>query len=74
MKFLKTLSFILIFSLYLGLSNGHLAIYSHADTRPLQILPYDATMFSQVDTDKLQQGIPFSTAAELSKLLEDYTS
>ena len=74
MKFKKLLSTMLAASLNLGLSSSHLAVYTHSDPRPLQILPYDAAMFSDADRDKLEKGIPFSTAAELSRLLEDYTS
>ena len=74
MKLTKLLSILLSVSLYLGLSNGHLAIYHPSDPSPLQILPYDSCVFSQEDREKLEKGIPFSTAAELSRLLEDYTS
>lgn len=74
MKLNRRLSLLLAFSLYLGLANGHLAIFSKDDPRPLQILPYDAAVFSKADRQALEKGIPFSTAAELSRLLEDYTS
>ena len=74
MGFRKLASLLLALSLYLGLSNGHLAIYSHMDSCPLQVLPYDVTMYSNADRDQLQRGIHFSSAAELSRLLEDYTS
>ena len=74
MRFHRLVSVLLAASLYLGLCNGHLAVYTKEDPRPLQILPYDAQLFSKADQDKLARGIPFSTAAELNRLLEDYTS
>ena len=74
MRFLKLSSILLLISLYLGMSNSHLAVYSQTDPNPLQILPYDVAMFSESDQKRLKEGIPFSTAAELSRLLEDYTS
>lgn len=74
MKMNRRLSLLLIFSLYLGISRGHLAIFSKDDAQPLQILPYDAAIFSEADRQALEKGIPFSTVAELSRLLEDYTS
>lgn len=74
MRFTKTLSLLFVLSLYLGLYRGHLAIFSRHDPRPLQMLPYDASIFSEADQLQLKKGIPFSNAIELSRLLEDYTS
>ena len=74
MQLAKKLSILLVLSLYLGLSNGRLAIYSQNDLTPLQTLPYNVSLFSAEDRNRLEKGIPFSTAAELSRLLEDYTS
>ena len=74
MKSTNLLSMLLAVTMYLGLSDGHLAIYSQSDPHPLQILPYNAALFTETDEEMLNKGIPFSTAVELSKLLEDYTS
>lgn len=60
--------------MYLGISNGNLAIYRSGDTKPVQVLPYDAGMFPEADQQALAEGIPFSTPAELNTLLEDFTS
>ena len=74
MKFIKRIFVLFAASLYLGLSGDHLAIFSSKDPHPLQILPYASGLFSKNDVEALEDGIPFSSAAELSRLLEDYTS
>ncbi len=74
MRLKQYLLVLLMLTMYLGLSNGHLAIYSSQDPCPLQILPYDAAMFCEADQQALAKGIPFTSAEELNKLLEDYTS
>lgn len=58
--------------MYLGLSNGYLAIFRKGETSPCQVLPYQASLYPASDRLALQKGIPFSTDEELSKLLEDY--
>ena len=73
MKYRRSLALLAI-GLYLGLSGRHLAIYTDTDLQPLQVLPYDVSLFTKADAKQLHTGIPFSTAAELSQLLEDYTS
>ena len=60
-----------LLGMYLGLSGGYLTIYDHGNK---QVLPYKASMFPHLDQQALEQGIPFSTLQELSKLLEDYTA
>ena len=74
MRSVKAFAIFLVLSLYLGLAGDHLAIFSRADAKPLQILPYSVTGFPKSDKTALKNGIPFATPAELSKLLEDYTS
>ena len=64
----------LLLSMYLGISDGKLAIYNHGSSTPAQVLPYDAGLFTITDRQTLANGIPFSTDAELNKLLEDFTS
>ncbi len=61
----------LILGMYLGLSGGYLTIYSPGNK---QVLPYKASMYPHLDQKALEEGIPFSTPQELSKLLEDYTA
>ena len=68
------LTTITVIAMYLGLSDGHLAIYSDGSAEAVQILPYATSMFTESDQCLLAEGIPFTSAEDLSKLLEDYTS
>ena len=65
---------ILLLTLYLGLSDGYLAVFRQGDPQPMQVLPYHSSLFPQEDRQALNKGIPFTSEAELSKLLEDFTS
>ena len=64
----------LIFSFYLGVYNGRLAIWDTDTKNPVFILPYKVSCYPEADQDRLREGIPFETTQELSVLLEDYIS
>lgn len=68
------ISIILLLTLYLGLSDGYLAIFRKGEAQPMQVLPYHSSLFPQEDRQALRDGIPFASEAELNKLLEDFTS
>ncbi len=68
----QILSLLLAAISYLGIHNGHLAIFE--DGKPLAVLPYRAEVYSQEDQDALRQGIPFENEKELCALLEDFLS
>ncbi len=70
----KNMLAILLLSMYLGISDGNLAIYSSSCAEPVQVLPYNVSLFTHTDRQALEGGIPFSTDAELNNLLEDFTS
>jgi len=59
---------------YLGLYNGQLALYGQNRSVPDSLLPYRSETFSAEDRNKLQNGIPYTTEAELTRLLEDFLS
>lgn len=59
---------------YLGLYNGYLALWNYTDNNPDHIFPYRAETYSDADKHALEQGIPYRTRAELTRLLEDYLS
>ena len=59
---------------YLGIHNGHLALFDEQSTAPLLILPHTVQMFSAEDQQKLAQGIEFDSPQELSRILEDFLS
>ena len=63
-----------LLGLYLGISDGYLAIFQTGKVLPEQVLPYSREVFTEDDQVRLERGIPFSTDAELSRLLEDFTS
>lgn len=64
----------LLLGLYLGISDGYLAIFKSDQATPVQALPYSQELFTEADRAKLKSGIPFSTDKELHRLLEDFTS
>ncbi len=59
---------------YLGLYNGHLALWQESCDVPETVLPYNVQSFPQADQNALKKGIPFKTEAELNRLLEDFLS
>ena len=73
MKSNPLLATILIICMYLGLSDGYLAIYQQGRPEPEQVLPYHVDLYTGHDRSALETGIPFRSADELAKLLEDYT-
>ena len=70
----KNMLAVLLLSMYLGISHGNLAIYCSGCSEPIQTLPYDVSLFTPSDQQALAKGVPFSTDAELTELLEDFTS
>ena len=68
------LTTITVIAMYLGLSDGYLAIFRSETAEPVRILPYAASMFTESDRRALAEGIPITSTADLSKLLEDYAS
>lgn len=70
----KICLWLLFLGLYLGISNGNLAIFRDGQTVPLMVLPYKAEKYPEKDQQLLKEGIHFSTNDELAQLLEDYMS
>lgn len=69
----KLLFLFLVLSLYLGLHQGHLAIFSREDGLQTT-LPYRVALFPRLDQQALSDGIPFCSREELQRLLEDFLS
>ena len=69
----KLFSLFLLMSLYLGLHQEHLAVYSQNGNLK-SILPYRAALYPKFDQQALKEGIPFSCPEELNRLLEDFLS
>lgn len=65
---------ILLLCGYLGIYNGHLAIWYQDDPEPTAIFPYRETHYPDADRAALKKRIPFSDQKELTTLLEDYLS
>ena len=59
---------------YLGVYRGHLALWQQPGLQPERVFPYRADLFPDKDQTDLENGIPFSSEAELNRLLEDYLS
>jgi hypothetical protein len=61
-----------VFVGYLGISNGHLALFE--ENRPVQVFPYAVENYSYADQEALKKGIPYHTSLEKQRILEDYLS
>ena len=72
MKFQKAVGICLLLGGFLGVHNGHLALFE--DNRPVQVFPYAVQDYSPTDQVALTKGIPFSTSQEKQRILEDYLS
>ena len=59
---------------YLGLYNGHLALYQEKCSTPLLVLPQRQEVYSPQVQRALQKGIPYSSTEELARILEDFLS
>lgn len=70
----KIYTALFMFSLYLGLHNGYLALWDTQYKQPEQVFPYRAALYPKADMDALSEGIPITDAATLEKLLEDFMS
>ena len=65
---------LLVCSLYLGLHNGYIALWSTQQEKPLQVFPYKAALYPKIDRYALEEGLPIGNEAELEKFLEDLLS
>lgn len=59
---------------YLGVYQGHLALYASGQSQPAQVFPQQVSYYPEADQQALKAGIPFHTEAEMNRLLEDYLS
>jgi hypothetical protein len=73
---LRQLSLVLalIQGFFLGIHNGHVALWEEGGNQPLQVFPYRAEVLPPADQAALEKGIPIESKAELISLLEDYLS
>ena len=74
MKFFKTLLPLLVFSLYLGISGGKLALFRKGHATPLQVYPYSVSAYPRAEQQALLAGIPIENAQQLASLLENFLS
>ena len=74
MKLLKTILPILMLSLYLGISNGKLALFRKGSAYPLQVYDHSVAAYPSAEQKALLEGIPIENDAHLASLLEDFLS
>lgn len=74
MKKRRNIAMLLLLCCYLGLYNGHIALWTSDTDTPDQVFPYSAQMLPWQDQIALQQRIVCPTQEELNRLLEDYLS
>ena len=74
MKRKKILCNILLFGFLLGVYEGKIALWKDGQTKPMKVLPYQASMLPEADQKALKEGIRFDSLKELYKMMEDYLS
>lgn len=74
MKFFKTFLPFLVFSLYLGISGGKLALFRTGSLIPLQVYPYPVSAYPYAEQRALLEGIPIESEEQLTSLLENFLS
>jgi hypothetical protein len=70
----KVLLWFICFGLYLGLSEGYLALWKEGSSKPEKVFPYHISLYPKNDQDQLEKGIPIGSKEELSKQIEDFLS
>lgn len=58
----------------LGVRGGYIALWKNDDPEPAKIFPYKAALLPPEDQKRLEQGIKIENFADLSQILEDFTS
>ena len=74
MKVIYPALFLVIIWGYLGSYSGKLCLYDEEKTNPIRIFPYSITIFPQKDQTMLNDGIPYESKEEFSRLIEDFLS
>ena len=74
MNFFKTMLPLLVFSLYLGISGGKLALFRTGNATPLQVYDYPVAAYPYAEQKALLEGIPIESDEHLASLLEDFLS
>ena len=64
----------LLIGLYLGLYNGQVALWDTGSQTPVEVFPYNCSVYPKIDQQQLQEGIPIHSRNELKSLLEDFLS
>ena len=68
----KQMTIWLILCLTLGLQDGYLVL--REDNQIKHIFPYQGNLYTEVDRQLLQRGIPLPGKEDLTAVLEDYFS
>ena len=74
MKKKQSMAILLALCCYLGLCDGHIALFHGTSAEPQIVFPYSAELLPWQDQQALKKGIPCPTREELARLLEDYLS
>ena len=70
----KVLLWFICINMYLGLSDGYLALWKEGSLKPEKVFPYHISLYTKNDHDELQKGITIRSEEELSKQIEDFLS
>ena len=70
----RILLYFVCLSLYLGLSDGYLALWKNGSPLPEKVFPYHISLYPKNDQERLKKGIIIHSKEELSQYFEDYLS
>ena len=71
---LSTCFFALLIWGWLGIYQGHLALWQKNSALPSHIFEQTPDIYPEADRSALRKGIPFGTEEEMHRLLEDFLS
>ena len=72
MKIFRRILPMIVLLLYLGVHDGHLALFRQGHQVPVQVYSTGVSLFPKEDQQALTAGIPIKNTKHLSELLEAY--
>ena len=65
---------VMLLALYLGTYGNQFALWQEGQEEPLRIYPYNAEIYSEIDQNKLKNGIKIYGSGSLQTHLDDFQS
>jgi len=65
---------VILLALYLGTYGNQLALWQEGQEYPIRIYPYNAEIYTEIDQNKLKNGIEIHGSGSLQTHLDDFQS